>query len=122
MSIDLSSLRLAGSIPPTTKLAKMGDHNTNGIPDLMVKFSRSALDPLLTPGVNSLELTGSLVTGESFAGTDQVRVIDNGGQAASVAPNPLLQHREAGPREGNDVRSSGALGADVDADAESARG
>jgi hypothetical protein len=32
-----------------------------------------------------------LVTGESFAGTDEVRVIDNGGglQAASVAPNPF---------------------------------
>lgn len=90
-SIDVSSLRLAGSVPARAKIAAVGDHDRNGIPDLMVKFSRSALDPLLTPGVNSLELTGSLITGESFVGTDEVGVIDNGGanKAASVAPNPL---------------------------------
>jgi hypothetical protein len=90
-NIDVSTIRLAGSVPTVPKFAHVGDHNANGIPDLMVKFSRPALDPLLTPGVNSLKLAGSLVTGESFAGTGEVRVIDNGGghAAASVAPNPL---------------------------------
>ncbi len=90
-SIDISTLRLAGSVAAAPKFAVVGDHNSNGIPDLVVRFGRSALDPLLTPGMSSLELTGSLVTGESFAGTGVVQVIDNGGghQAASVAPNPL---------------------------------
>ena len=88
-SIDFSTVRLAGSVSAAPKFAVVGDHNGNWISDVTVKFSRSALDPLLTLGVNSLELTGSLMTGESFVGTDQVRVIDNGGQAASVAPNPL---------------------------------
>ncbi len=90
-SIDISTLRLAGSVAAAPKFAVVGDQNRNGIPDLMVRFGRSALDPLLTPGMSSLELTGSLVTGESFAGTGVVRVINNGGrhQAASVSPNPL---------------------------------
>jgi hypothetical protein len=90
-SIDISTVRLAGSVPTGSRSAIVGDHNTNGIPDLMLKFPRTALDPLLTLGVNALEVTGSLVTGENFAGTDDVRVIDPGGDhlAAAVAPNPF---------------------------------
>jgi hypothetical protein len=90
-SIDISTVRLAGSVPTGSRSAIVGDHNGNGIPDLMLKFRRAALDPLLTLGVNSLEVIGSVVTGENFAGTDDVRVIDDGGghQAASVTPNPL---------------------------------
>jgi len=90
-SIDISTLRLAGSVPAVSKFAIIGDHNRNGIPDLMLKFSRVALDPLLQLAVNSLEVTGLLVTGESFTGTGEVRVIDSGRgfQTASVSPNPL---------------------------------
>jgi len=91
-SIDISTLRLQGTVPVTgTKVATVGDHDGNGMPDLMVKFSRDVLDPLLTPGMNELEVTGSLVTSENFSGTDEVRVIDPTGQLplASVAPNPL---------------------------------
>jgi hypothetical protein len=90
-NINLSTVRLAGSVQAVSKFAVLGDHDADGIPDLMLKFSREALDPLLTPGRNSLELTGSLVTGESFAGTGEVRVIHNSGGhlTASVGPNPL---------------------------------
>jgi hypothetical protein len=57
----------------------------------MVKFGRAALDPLLTPGMNELEVTGSLVTGEGLKGTDRIRVIapDDAFPSAFVAPNPL---------------------------------
>jgi hypothetical protein len=57
----------------------------------MVKFSRAALDPLLTTGVVELEVTGSLVTGEGFTGSDEVRVIHPPAAplSASVTPNPL---------------------------------
>jgi len=90
-SIDISTLRLAGSVPAAPKFAIVGDHDGNATPDLMVKFRREALDPLLTPGVNELAVTGSLVTGEHFEGRDEVRVIDppNAPLSASVAPNPL---------------------------------
>jgi hypothetical protein len=88
---DLSTLRLAGSVPAVSEFALVGDHNMNGAPDLMVKFSREALDPLLTPGVHELEVTGSLATGETFKGSDEVRVIDpfHAPLSALVAPNPL---------------------------------
>ena len=91
LDINLSSLRLAGSVQAAPKFATLADHNLNGVPDLMVRFSRPALVPLLALGMNSLEVTGSLVTGETFACTDQLRVIDPGGgnEAASVVPNPF---------------------------------
>ena len=90
-SIVLSSLRLAGSVPAVPKFAVVGDHDADGVPDLMVKFDRTALDPLLHLGMNKLEVTGSLLTGERFRGVDSVRVIDPGHDphAISVAPNPL---------------------------------
>jgi hypothetical protein len=90
-TIDLPTLRLAGAVPALSKPASVGDHDGNGVSDLMVKFSREALDPLLTPGVNELEVTGSLVTGEEFTGSDEVRVISlpEHPSTSSVAPNPL---------------------------------
>src|SRR6266850_344217 len=89
--INLSTLRLAGSVPAAPKFAVAGDHDSNGMPDLMVKFSREALNPLLILGVNELEVTGSLVTGEEFKGRDSVRVSNppSAPLSASVAPNPL---------------------------------
>jgi hypothetical protein len=86
-----ASLRLAGSVRPDPKFAVVGDHDQDGIPDLSVKFSRAELDPLLSPGLTVLALTGTLATGQTIQGSDQVRVIDppSGGLNASVAPNPL---------------------------------
>jgi hypothetical protein len=57
----------------------------------MVKFGRDLLDPLLTPGINELKVTGSLATGQTFEGSDKVKVIILGGRplSASVSPNPL---------------------------------
>ena len=91
VDIDLSTVRLAGSVPASAKFAARDDHNSNDVPDLMVKFSREALEPLLVPGLNVLELTGTLVTGEEFEGQCEVRVIAHSGAAlgASVAPNPM---------------------------------
>jgi hypothetical protein len=90
-SIDPSTLRLQGAVPAEAKPMIVGDHDANGIPDLMVKFSRQALDPLLTPGANRLDVTFSLVTGEALEGQDEVRVINPRGLplSASVVPNPL---------------------------------
>ena len=89
--IDLRSLRLSGSVSAVPKFGKVVDHDANGVLELMVKFSRAALDPLLTSGVNQLTVTGSLVTGEEFNGSDTVRVTNpsRGPHHASIAPNPL---------------------------------
>ncbi|HYQ96439.1 MAG TPA: T9SS type A sorting domain-containing protein [Candidatus Eisenbacteria bacterium] len=88
--IDVPSLRLAGSVSPAPKSARVVDHDANGIPDLMVRFSRAALDPLLKVGVNRLEVTGSLLTGERFSGGGAVRAMSPrpSPHHASVTPNP----------------------------------
>ena len=89
--IDISSLRLAGSVSPDPKFTKVVDHDLNGLPELMVRFSSAEIGPLLTLGMNQLEMTASLVTGEHCSGSDTVRAIDPqpSPPAASVAPNPL---------------------------------
>ncbi|HYQ88774.1 MAG TPA: T9SS type A sorting domain-containing protein [Candidatus Binatia bacterium] len=90
--VDVSSLRLAASLPAMSKSARVVDHDGDGVSELMVKFARGALDPLLTPGMNNLEVTGSLVTGEHFGGHCVVRVMQSPGGSAHhpfVSPNPI---------------------------------
>lgn len=89
--IDVSSLRLEGSVPAVLKSAALGDHDADGIMELMVKFDRTELDPLLVLGSNELVVTGSRVTGETFEARDTIQVINPpaGGFTASVFPNPL---------------------------------
>ncbi|MGE5176042.1 MAG: M6 family metalloprotease domain-containing protein [Hyphomicrobiales bacterium] len=89
--VDLSTLRLANVVQPESKFVTYGDHDQDGRPDLMVKFSRTALEPVLKPGRDTLVVAGSLLTGESFRGCDEVSVIDppDFRPTASVAPNPL---------------------------------
>jgi hypothetical protein len=90
-AIDPFTVRLAGEVPALVKFATIGDHDEDGTPDLRVKFSRAALDPLLTPGECMLEVTGVLVSGERFRGGAAVRVmgLPQGKLGASVAPNPM---------------------------------
>ena len=72
--IDVSSVRLAGSVAPLTDFVTSGDHDRHGKRDLTLRFDRNALDPLLTPGTNELDVTGRLLTGEPFQGSDSIRV------------------------------------------------
>ncbi|CAG0956529.1 hypothetical protein METP3_00567 [Methanosarcinales archaeon] len=62
--------------------ATVGDYNSNGIPDMMVKFNRATLAGYLSgTGTDSevaLKVTGELLDGTQFEGTDTVRVIKKG--------------------------------------------
>lgn len=55
---------------------QIGDHDNDGIPDLMVKFDRSALIALLSMGEATLMITGEVNGRTPFEGTDTIRVID----------------------------------------------
>jgi hypothetical protein len=73
--IDISSIRLNGTVPvdPATPTA-LGDHDGNGVPDLMVKFNRPAVELTVSEGDNvPVNITGT-VDGHSFLGTDYIRV------------------------------------------------
>jgi hypothetical protein len=73
--IDVASIRLNGTVPvdpaaPTV----LGDHDGNGVPDLMVKFDRTAVELSVTQGDDvAVTVTGSM-GGKPFAGTDHIRV------------------------------------------------
>ncbi|HSB72580.1 MAG TPA: carboxypeptidase regulatory-like domain-containing protein [Candidatus Methylomirabilis sp.] len=54
----------------------IGDQNGNGIADLMVKFSRSAVQQVVADGDHIvLSIEGALNNGQAFSGSDTIRVI-----------------------------------------------
>jgi len=74
--IDIESIILGGVILAETKPTGIGDYDGDGIPDLMVKFDRSEVIALLTPGeMVYVMIYGILGDGTPFKGTDVIRVI-----------------------------------------------
>jgi DNA-binding beta-propeller fold protein YncE len=74
--IDLSSIRLNGTVPvdPVAPTA-LGDHDGDGVTDLMVKFNRAAAELTLTEGDQvPVNVTGTLGS-DSFSGSDDIRVV-----------------------------------------------
>ena len=76
--IDVDTVVLEGSIPAASHPTNVGDHDHDGVPDLMVKFSRQDLIAYLkasglTSGNVELAVTG-YVDGVPFQGTDSIRV------------------------------------------------
>jgi hypothetical protein len=88
--VELSSVRLAGTVPADTASARLGDTNGDGVPELTVRFSRGALMPLLSLGMTRLEVSGSLTTGEIFRGYADVRVVAPQRQGAPPASLRLV--------------------------------
>jgi hypothetical protein len=85
--IDRSSILLEGSISAQTHPFRIGDRNHDGIPDLMVKLSRSDVIDVLPEGDEiSVTVSGSVGT-TTFEGVDIIRVI------------PVNQWRHKPPRK-----------------------
>jgi hypothetical protein len=78
--IDVSSIRLNGTIPVDINApTDIGDYNGNGIPDLMVKFNRTAVCQfILSKGIMrgnvTLTVSGNLIYGIPFEGCDVIAV------------------------------------------------
>jgi len=76
-NIDVSTVRLIvanGNVPAELSLTQIGDHDNDGIPDLMVKFSRSAVQAIVSVGEVELTVIGR-VDGIPFEGRDNIRSI-----------------------------------------------
>ena len=73
--IDISSIRLNGTVPvdPAAPTA-LGDHDANGVPDLMVKFNRAAVELPLSEGDHVPVIVTGTVGSHDFTGTDYIRV------------------------------------------------
>lgn len=74
--IQFASLKLAGIEP--ARDGGIGDYDNDGIPDLMVQFSREALRGVLQPGLCTLALTGCLADGVEITGECTLSVISPG--------------------------------------------
>ena len=75
-NIDVSTVTLEGIISAESSPTQVGDHDDDGIPDLMVKFDRQVLIGYLggATGEVTLTLTGD-VDGKPFEGSDTIIVI-----------------------------------------------
>lgn len=74
--IIIATILLEDIIPAESHLTEIGDHDNDGILDLMVKFSRQALIDYLEgkTGYIDLTATGDLIDGIHFEGTDTILV------------------------------------------------
>jgi len=78
VNIDVSTIRLNGTVPGLSKPIEIGDYDGDGIPDLMVKFDRASTIVLFAGktvlGNYAMEVIGT-VSGNPFKGSDTIRVI-----------------------------------------------
>jgi len=96
--VDVSTALLAGSVPADPTFAEIGDHDGNGAADLLLKFPRAAVEQVVVPGINELELTAALKTGGGIRGTGTVNVIGPpGGFARGTNDAPVLGAIEPNP-------------------------
>lgn len=74
--INISTILLNDVIPAEDHPTDIGDYDNDGIPDLMVKFDRQAVQDILEPGDGvEIKITGELNDGTKFEGLDYIRVI-----------------------------------------------
>ncbi len=97
--IDVSSLLLNETIPAENWPTAIGDHDEDGIPDLMIKFNRSRVQEYieglnLSPGgagifgyYVTLTVTGSFNDGTTFECSDTIRVLTV--ERMGVEPSPF---------------------------------
>ena len=75
-NIDISTILLNNVILAELHPTEIGDYDDDGILDLMVKFSRASVIALVEPGdAVEIKITGALLDGTTFEGTDTIRVI-----------------------------------------------
>ena len=78
-AIDISTIKLNGA-PALTKPTSIGDYDKDGVPDLMVKFERSTIIPMIVPKgeMATITVSGQLFhNGRSmiFTGKDIIRIV-----------------------------------------------
>ena len=78
--IDVSTVKISEingnsvDIPAETHPLKIGDHDSNGNQDLMIKFDRSEIEDNSNPGNAAIGITGELKDGTVFEGYDTINV------------------------------------------------
>ena len=81
--IDVSTVVLNGTVPAEQGPTAIDDYDGDGVPDLMVKFDRAAVQQYILNSVDltehfievTLTVTGYLDDGTPFQGNDTIRVV-----------------------------------------------
>jgi hypothetical protein len=78
--INVSTIMLNGTVPAEPSPTAISDYDSDGIPDLMVKFDRNAVvhyiyNQGIRYGNANLTITGKLNDGTLFKGSDVIKVI-----------------------------------------------
>jgi hypothetical protein len=113
--IDVSTVLLNETVPADEDPTEVGDHDGDGIPDLMVKFSRSEVIGVLPHGRGEVEVRVSgEVAGLRFEGIDAIRVLDErhdggGGTVHDDSDGALTSDSRAGLPGSGDVPNTFAL-------------
>ncbi len=100
----LSTVLLQGSVPPHQSALRLGDFNSNGVPDLLFQFDRSAVAAVLPAGARvPVTVTGEVQDIAFFTGRDTIRVIQphlkspNGGESlVSGSRVPIIWENPTG--------------------------
>jgi len=74
----IDGVQLATPIYAEAHPTSVGDEDSDGIPDRMVKFSRPAVQEVVEGGDTEITVTGKLTTGQAFEGSDTILVIHEG--------------------------------------------
>lgn len=80
--IDISTVKITDiegvsvDIPAESHPTSVGDEDSDGIPDLMVKFDRSDVQDACSVGPATFTVTGELTDGTVFEGYDTINVIN----------------------------------------------
>jgi hypothetical protein len=77
-NINVNTVKLStnkGEVSALSSPVEVGDHNSNGIPDLMVKFDRQAVIGIVDVGDVVVTISGK-ISGEDFEGSDIIHIID----------------------------------------------
>jgi hypothetical protein len=75
--IDVSTIMLNDKVQAEVHPTEVEDYDNDDITDLMVKFDRSAVQEILEVGDDvKITITGELIDGTPFEGSDTIRVID----------------------------------------------
>jgi len=77
--INVSSLLLNETVSALSKPIEIGDYDSDGITDLMVKFERQQVADTLEPGEQLVTIFGRLLDGTPFSGMDIIRVLSSKG-------------------------------------------
>lgn len=101
--IDVSTVILStinGKISAQLSSTEVGDYDSDGIPDLMVKFDKQAVIGIVDIGDHVKLTISGMVSGLKFEGSDEIRV--NGKEETPLPPPPV-------PEQSTIVLVSGGL-------------